>query len=232
MIVGAVSALAVALVAQETRWPIGTEREVDEGVYMQVVASDHGWRIWRSETRAGVDCKAVKSARGRPHPIPIGVASMLFRGTPFLEVGWSNPSQKFSYTWRTVHLGSVRFKARVPGSRFWEEGRGYEFDPAAFGESGIEVVLTSWEYPEIYIGHAEESATFDLAGLSWAQEQVVLCAADDAGSDRDALLNRLSEFEVGSGRADAGATSDEEYGAQKQRLLGRPTSASAQEQTP
>ena len=47
-----------------TNWPIGVEREVDEGVYMRLLSVSDGWRIWRIETKDDVDCRAIKSAIG------------------------------------------------------------------------------------------------------------------------------------------------------------------------
>lgn len=164
--------LALAL-PQEVSWPIGVEREVDTGVYMQVVSQQSGWRIWRIERRAGVSCQAVKSAKGRPHPIPVGVDSMMFRGTPFLTV--SHPTKDFSYRWQAAHYGNVRVQYRLPGARFWEEGAERVFPAEEIGEREIELAVRSWEYPAIYEGLVEESAVFDLAGLDWARTQVLAC---------------------------------------------------------
>jgi hypothetical protein len=166
--------------AAADNWPIGKEREVDEGTYMQVVAANMGWRIWRIETKSGVDCKAVKSAKGQVHPEPLGVSSGMFKGKPFLEI-WHNktPSQffpeKFTYRWWTTHSGSVRIKYRTPGSKFWEERTQVKFNADGIVEQQFEIVLTSWEYPELYEGFAEQKGIFDFTGLSWAKSQVVIC---------------------------------------------------------
>lgn len=58
---------------------------------------------------------------------------------------------------------------------FWTEPSGGEFDAVAVGERAIDVVLTSWEYPEIYVGYSEEAAIFDLGGLAWALDGVQAC---------------------------------------------------------
>lgn len=164
-----------ALTQPQAQWAIGSEREVDEGVYMQVVASDQGWRVWKIETRTGVQCKAVKSAVGRPHPVPVGVSSMMARGTPFLEVLWRDDEHGFSYSWGTEHYGKVRVKYRPVGARFWEERNNFDFDADDLAEQRLEVQLTSWEYPAILVGYAEEDAIFDLSGLEWAKGQVADC---------------------------------------------------------
>lgn len=156
-------------------WPNGTEREVDEGTYMKVVATKLGWRIWRIETKSGVDCKAVKSAIGRSHPEPIGVSSIMFKGKPFLEIWWDNYSSKFTYHWWTVHYGDVEVKYRTAGSKFWEERNNGTFDADEIGEQQFELAISSWEYPELALGRAEEKAMFDLAGLPWAQTQMKIC---------------------------------------------------------
>jgi len=184
---------------QTANWPIGTEREVDEGTYMQVLASQDGWRIWRTETSAGVYCRAVKSARGRPHPIPLGFHSALFRGTPFLEIGWNSYSSEMDFYWRTTYLGNVEIKYRQPGARFWEHRDNATFDPHETGENVIDVVLESWEYPELLVGKAEETATFDLDGLGWAEAEVAACVDAAPANDAVTAINdRLRRFERGS----------------------------------
>jgi hypothetical protein len=100
---------------------------------------------------------------------------MMFNGTPFLEIWWSDYGSKFTYRWFTVHFGRVSVKYRTPGAKFWEERTNANFDATEIGEQQIELVASSWEYPELIIGHAEEKATFDLAGLTWAQSQVRSC---------------------------------------------------------
>jgi len=169
------AAVALALsFAQPQAWTVGTEREVDEGVYMKIVAAEQGWRVWRIETRGGVDCRAYKSAQGRRHPVPVGVGSMMARtGTPFLEVYWYPALEKTYSEWHAVHYRG-RAKYRTPTDRFWEEGAP---DPEAVEERIVDVVMTSWEYPELLIGHAEERAKFDLAGIRWAVEAVHSCNA-------------------------------------------------------
>lgn len=159
----------------QTSWPIGLEREVDAGTYMQVVASQYGWRIWKIDTRGGSQCKAVKSAIGRPHPIPLGVSSTMMRGTPFVEITWNAQDHGFSYRWTTTHYGRVEIKYRSLGERFWEERENHNFSGDSLNESRYEIQLSSWEYPAILIGYAEESATFDFEGLAWAKSQVASC---------------------------------------------------------
>jgi hypothetical protein len=171
----AVTGLTFASSAHAASWPIGVEREVDEGVYMQVVAVEQGWRIWRSETKGGVSCKAVKSARGRPHPEPVGVSWMMFNGTPFLEISWNRYGAKFSYGWSTVHYDRIRLSYRAPGERFWEDRNDDGFNADEVGEKLIELTITSYEYGAILVGRAEETAAFDLAGLNWAKAEVLKC---------------------------------------------------------
>lgn len=169
------SALAVSLSLLAQNWSVGVEREVSAGTYMQIVSAQHGWRVWRIETRSGVQCKAFKSSQGRPHPVPVGVGSMMDRrGTPFLEVFFSDVTEKFYSEWHAVHYRG-RAKYRSLGARFWEEGA---LDPTSATEEVVEVIMTSWEYPEILVGHAEERARMDLTGLRWAVEQVKSCQSD------------------------------------------------------
>lgn len=174
--------LSALTASQQTQWPEGIEREVDEGVYMQVADSQHGWRVWRTESRNGVVCKAVKSARGREHPIPVGVGPLLFRGTPFLEIHGSRHGfsgrEIFSYDWTTRHYGRVAVKYRIAGERFYEEKSNGEFSASGLTEGSYDVVLISWEYPALNIGRAEEAAIFDMTGREWAEQRVLQCQDD------------------------------------------------------
>jgi hypothetical protein len=164
-------------------WPIGVEREVDEGFYMQVVAVNADWKIWRIETKSTVSCKAVKSAKGREHPKPVGFMSSLHTGTPFLEIGLKRKrkvsknlsSVSFNYTWRTQFYNDIEIKYRIAGLKFWETRSNLTFNADEIGEQEFEVAVVSWEYPALYVGRVEEKATFDLAGLSWAKSQIITC---------------------------------------------------------
>ena len=124
--------VAAAALAQQA-WPIGVEREVDEGVYMSVVAAEQGWRVWKIETATGTDCRAYKSAQGRRHPVPAGYRSMMAReGTPFLEIRWNEGLGRYYAEWNTVnYVGSTKY--RVPSERFWTEG---DPDPATVTGTG------------------------------------------------------------------------------------------------
>lgn len=173
------SAILISLIwpltvnAASQSWPIGVEREVDEGVYMSVRAVENGWRVWRTETRGGVSCLAVKSAKGRPHPIPVGVGSALYDGTPFLTVS-RGYQDKLTYHWQTEHYGRVRTKIRIPGDKFWDE-YGASGDMSKYDGRVVEIVMTSWEYPEILVGLSEEQALFDFTGMQSIIEKVDQC---------------------------------------------------------
>jgi hypothetical protein len=172
----ALAALSLAaLFPQE--WPVGVEREVDEGFYMQVFAADHGWRVWRTENRNGVFCKAIKPASGRSDPVPVGVANLMSRETPFVEVSWTPVLNTFHYEWGATHYGGVRGKYRVPGERFWEDSFHGDIDLRPAAGKTIEVVVESYRYPELGVGRAEESGTVDLVGLEWALAEVIRCGA-------------------------------------------------------
>jgi hypothetical protein len=174
MVIGTFASLPT-MAAVYTTWPVGLEREVDEGVYMSVVAQQDGWRIWKTETKSGFDCRAVKSAKGRTHPIPVGVGGALFGGTPYLGI-YRDYKQQITYSWFTEHYDKVRIKIRQSDQKFWDE---YDSRPdmAKYGEEIINVVASSWEYPEIYVGYVEEKAFFDLKGRGWAIDKVDECAA-------------------------------------------------------
>lgn len=177
--IGIVLALG-ATVALPQEWPLGLEREVDAGIYMQAVAEDHGWRVWRVETKDGIRCKAVKPAEGQSAPVPLGTGSALFGATPFLSVSRGMFGEPYWYSWNARYSGRVSVKYRKPGERFWTEPGPLDFNGAAIGEGPIEVVVTSWRYPALLSGHSEEAATLDLAGVEWAQAEVTRC---DAGRE-------------------------------------------------
>jgi len=160
--------------AQSSDWRMGQEREVDEGIYMTLMSSFDGWRIWKIETSSGLDCRAIKSAAGRPHPVPVGAGAVFYRGTPFIQImkGYRAP---YRFSWGTVHWGKVRVQYRKPGDRFWESMNENEDDLLHLDGEKIEIHLTSWEYPEILVGFAEEKAVIDFSGMSKAMKAMDQC---------------------------------------------------------
>jgi hypothetical protein len=182
--------LTLALGQDRGTWTVGVEREVDAGIYMQVFASEHGWRVWRIESREDVQCQAIKSARGRPHPAPAGVGAMFVGGTPYLQItenlSLTVPRKRFNYTWHARHYGDVRVQYRLIGERFWTNlsplsfGPPPEFDPAILSERAIEISVESFEYPAINRGYSKETAIFELSGLDWALNEISRCVASNA----------------------------------------------------
>jgi hypothetical protein len=193
------TAMVVIALQSSQQWPVGREREVDEGTYMQVVASDQGWRIWRTEIAHGVYCRAVKSARGRPHPVPLGFQDRLFGGTPFLEIRWDGYTRHLQASWQAVYSGRVSVKVRGEGERFWLEQRNSLFPLGDLPLVPMEVVLESWEYPALLVGREEERAVFDPAGIEWAKAEVLRCAGGVGGADpapvADSIEERMRQFE-------------------------------------
>ncbi len=159
-----------------TNWPIGVEREVDEGVYMKVIEVSQGWRIWRIETRNDVDCRAIKSAIGRSHPIPLGAGAVFGMGTPFLQIykGYKTPH---TFAWETRHWGKVKIQYRRPGEKFWTQAEPLVDDLTQFDGQKLEISLTSWEYPDILVGFAKETGVIDLSGMAAAIEAIDKCNA-------------------------------------------------------
>lgn len=167
-------ALAAALVGTQDEWPIGQEREVDEGVYMQVVAARDGWRVWRVEARGGAECLAIKAARGLSPPVPLGFRWVMSREAPALLIKRGPFGIGFTYSWQASYFEDVTAQYRLESERFWRYG---DFRAAGIGEQPIEVNLTSYQYPAIRVGRAEDTGTIDLAGMSWAQGEVRQCRA-------------------------------------------------------
>jgi hypothetical protein len=176
MLLGALS-LGVSHAASQTGefWTVGKEREVGEGFYFRLVSQINGWRIWRIETKNGVDCRAIKSAVGRPHPVPLGVYAVFYRGTPFLTIFESSGRPEF--IWSTVHSGKVRTQYRLPGEKFWTDSPVGGGDLTLFDGKKLELSITSYEYPEIYVGFTKQTGIMDLVGLAAAIEALRQCNA-------------------------------------------------------
>ena len=175
--------LSIPSFAFAQSWPVGVEREVDQGTYMSVYASQNGWRIWRIETKDGVKCEAVKSTKGRPHPVPLGVGSSLCGGTPFLSIRqesrFGGQSYRLIHVWGAKHLNKVKVKIRKIGQKFWDEYDSSIVDMDLYAEQMIQVSVSSWEYPAIYVGFAEENANFDLNGIEAAKNMIKTCSSQD-----------------------------------------------------
>lgn len=165
----------VGLTTGRQDWPIGVDREVDEGFYMQVFAADQGWRIWRTENRNGVFCTAIKPADGLDHPEPVGVISLMTGGTPNVQISLSHDRRQFLYDWGATHYQGVTGKYRVPGARFWEDQLSGRLDLEPGAEQTIEVLVESYRYPAIRQGRAEETGTINLVGMGWAQSELRRC---------------------------------------------------------
>jgi hypothetical protein len=163
-----------ALPAVYTKWSIGMEREVAEGIYMKLIGISEGWRIWRIETRNDVDCRAVKSAIGRPHPIPAGAGAVFMLGTPFLMImkGYQSPH---SFSWNTTHWGDVEGQYRLVEEKFWSPLKERSDDLSQFDGKTLEISLTSYEYPAVNVGFAKETGRIDLKGMGAAIAAIDKC---------------------------------------------------------
>jgi hypothetical protein len=166
-----VAAAAATIPAQAQSWTVGTEREVDEGYYFKLAYSAQGWRVWSIETRYGVDCRAIKSARGRPHPEPVGVAEAFHRGSPYIMLATTRA--------RPIRLTlhgqwGTGGEWRQPGDRFWQDSLSWS-DIAELDGQQIEVHTKTWEYDEILVGLADERGVLDLTGLDAAVAALRAC---------------------------------------------------------
>jgi hypothetical protein len=152
--------------AQQSDWSVGVEREVGEGHYFKLFAQSHGWRVWRIETRDSVLCTAVKSAIGRPHPIPLGYGFAFFGGTPFLTV--TPIVDGYNFHWKTTRLHDVAAQYREGGQKFWYNFVYNDQNFIQLDGKIIEISVTSWEYPALNRGYAKETASFNVVGLNQA----------------------------------------------------------------
>lgn len=155
----------------QAQWVLGQEREVDEGYYGKLIYQQSGWRVWRFENRNGVQCRAAKSARGKPHPVPLGFRDRLHDGTPFISIsrGYENSASVdlhgawgYDRDWRSV------------GAKFWNDELKLG-DLLANEGKAIEVHTATWEYPELHVGLVEERGVIDLSGLNAALAALASC---------------------------------------------------------
>lgn len=157
-------------------WNIGQEREVDEGVYATLLTQKQGWWVWKFEDAEHTDCTAVKSARGTP-AVPMGVADYIAAAAPYLQVsqyGWSNTPDQESWTLGGKWAGRADTKFRLPGERFWKSGS--ELAPS--DAKVLEVDVTTYEYPSVYVGRSEDHGFISLSGLGAIRPALQKCAAE------------------------------------------------------
>ena len=155
-----------------SNWAIGQEREVDEGYYLKLLKTQNGWQLWRIESKSEVECRAVKSAIGRPHPVPIGATVGFGTGEPFIVLYWSSHSHSVNHFWEGPNFENTRVEVRRIGQKFWDQERK---DAAYRDGDRLEVNIVSWEYPEIRVGYDETRGVFDLAGLEAMRTEVASC---------------------------------------------------------
>ena len=108
--------------------------------------------------------------------MPVGVGSGFYGGTPFLSL-YRGYQGKISYDWQGEHLSGERLKFREPGGRFWEDWT-YSSDLMTWDGKQLELNIVTYEYPEIFVGRADETAIIDLTGMSKMAELVTACGAD------------------------------------------------------
>ncbi|TCM43058.1 hypothetical protein [Novosphingobium sp. ST904] len=152
------------------RWSIGEEREVDEGIYFKLLRVENGWRLWRIETRSSVECRAVKSARGKVHPFPIGAGTMFGFGEPYITI-WKHQGGVLYY-WKGADFENSMVQIRREGAKFWDIDKGDE----AFSDSDlVEVNVSSWEYPAVRFGYHETRGVLDFTGWAAMRQAVDDC---------------------------------------------------------
>jgi hypothetical protein len=180
--ISSIATIAAAFLLQASgTWVIGEEQEVDQGTFMTWQSEQDGWRVWRIETRDGVECRAAKSASGLAPATPLGFGDALDGPPPRTEISafvmsdylHMNPTApQLSQDWYGTHgFGTTQYRA--PGERFFESIN--TLKAKRTGLSLIEINNVSYEYPSIFRGRSELNATFDLTGIEWAEAQVLAC---------------------------------------------------------
>jgi len=175
-----VAALTIALFAASvasanTTWSVGQEREVDEGYFFKLVKAHVGWRLWRIETETGVECRAVKSATGRPHPTPLGYTVNFSGGEPFFVIYYSR-SSGLKHFWKGADIAGSEVSLRRAGEKFWSD----ETASTTYSDSEkLEVNIVTWEYPAVLVGRREVRGAFDMTGLAEMSAAVEACSRSD-----------------------------------------------------
>lgn len=178
--VGLAIGVSQATSLEARTWSIGREQEVDEGYYLTLIDSRSGWRLWKIETENGVECKAIKSAKGRTHPQPVGVADLFYGGAPYVEVsvgiqiGKSEPLYRFRLR-GTYGSGRIS-KYRTIREKFWTDWH-TTTDLTPFDGESIEVHIVTHEYDAIHVGRVEDNGILDLTGLAGMIERVSSCSS-------------------------------------------------------
>jgi hypothetical protein len=109
---------------------------------------------------------------GRGYPYPLGVGSVLRGATPFLEADSYTPgalSVTLSGSW-----GGGKAEYRSIGERFWTAWKA-DMPLADWDGKKLQVHITTWEYPEIMVGMADETGILDLTGAKQAIAAVDAC---------------------------------------------------------
>ena len=151
-------------------WVIGHEREVDEGVYFKLLMVKSGWRLWKIETSSSIECRAIKSAKGQPHPVPIGAGAMFGLGEPFFEV-WSYDN-KIRYNWHGETFKNSNVQVRHVGEKFWSKHQNTtDYTEGAL----VEVNVIGWEYPAVKAGYHESFGVIDMTGLDEMKQIISEC---------------------------------------------------------
>ena len=164
------SAVLPASIPVRQQWKIGEEREVDEGIYFKLLSVENGWRLWRIETRGSVECRAVKSARGKIDPFPIGAGAMFGFGEPYITI-WKLGGE-LRYFWKGADIENSAIQIRRQGAKFWDADNGNE----VFRDSDVlEVNIGSWEYPAVRVGYHETKGVVDFTGWSTMRLAVDAC---------------------------------------------------------
>lgn len=165
---------AAGVTAVYYQWSIGTEREVDEGTYARLYYQQNGWRVWRFENRTRVWCKAVKSAVGLPHPVPVGVSDYMVGGTPNLVVEYHDQIRR-TFKIEGAEAGE-QGEYREVGEKFWSP-----IDSGIEDLDGkmVQIHVTSWEYPAIMVGFSDQKGVLNLLGMSGALRSAEECVVSD-----------------------------------------------------
>ncbi len=166
--------------AHSQGWNLGVEREYTPGRYAKLLSVFEGWRLWRFESVSGVDCRAVKPAIGKPHPVPGGNTTMMEGAPPFVVMNYDHEGKLvWEFEGEFGDTGSIdwrreneRFYTRYLPFQISDMERrildGQFVDTLAHldGET-ISVLIITWEYPSpLYINESKLTAKFNFLGLS------------------------------------------------------------------
>lgn len=179
--------------AQNIDWQVGEEVETAPGVYQTLVARDGDWSVWKYQNSADWSCVAILRKEGGDHTWPTEKYGHMYGSTvsngsypylliqPFLTRSYGdrasgNPmyaggTYSGKVTWELRPEGERFFQRLVPGTQSMQTAQAM----SAYAGQRIEVMVTSWEFPNLMVGQQIDKGTFHIVDMDKAIETLERC---------------------------------------------------------